>query len=136
MDTGHCPVSFKGRRGSCWHEGSDGLFDLPPSARRSGAGQTRLPKGPESPVVPTPRRPRAHHIDLGVGVPHVADDAAVLHAIQVLPGHHVLVACQPANPAVSTHGHPSPLGGRRSPSAGRAPLVTPPPAAGTAYLCR
>lgn len=40
--------------------------------------------------------PRTHHVDLGVGVPHVADDAAVLHAVQVLPGHHVLVACEAA----------------------------------------
>lgn len=32
------------------------------------------------------------HIDLGVGVSHIADDAAVLHAVQVLPNNHVLIA--------------------------------------------
>lgn len=32
------------------------------------------------------------HINLGVGVSHVADDAAVLHAVEVLSHHHVLVA--------------------------------------------
>lgn len=36
----------------------------------------------------------AHHIDLGVGVAHVAHDAAVLHPVQVLPGHHILVPCR------------------------------------------
>lgn len=32
------------------------------------------------------------HIDLGVGVSHVADNAAVLHAVEVLSHHHVLIA--------------------------------------------
>lgn len=32
------------------------------------------------------------HVDLGVGVSHVADDAAVLHAVQVLSHHNILVA--------------------------------------------
>lgn len=32
------------------------------------------------------------HVDLCVGVPHVADNAAVLHAVEVLSHHHVLVA--------------------------------------------
>lgn len=33
-----------------------------------------------------------HHVDLCVGVPHVADNAAVLHAVEVLSHHHVLIA--------------------------------------------
>lgn len=32
------------------------------------------------------------HIHLGVAVPHVADDAAVLHALHVVARHHALVA--------------------------------------------
>lgn len=35
-----------------------------------------------------------HHIDLRVGMAHVAHDAAVLHPIQVFSGHHVLVSCR------------------------------------------
>ena len=34
-----------------------------------------------------------HHINLGVRVAHIAHDAAILHAVQVLASHHVLVAC-------------------------------------------
>lgn len=34
-----------------------------------------------------------YHIDLRVGVTHVANDGAVLHAIQLVSGHHVLVPC-------------------------------------------
>jgi len=69
--------------------------------------QAGLPKGPASPDTPpraTPAadaQPCAHHVDLGVGVPHVADDAAVLHPIQVFPGHHVLVACQTATSTIN-----------------------------------
>lgn len=36
----------------------------------------------------------SYHIYLSVGVPHVADDAAVLHPIQVLLPHHISVACR------------------------------------------
>lgn len=32
------------------------------------------------------------HIDLGVGVSHIADDAAILHAVEVLSHHHILIA--------------------------------------------
>lgn len=32
------------------------------------------------------------HVDLCVGVPHVADNAAILHAVEVLSHHHVLIA--------------------------------------------
>lgn len=37
---------------------------------------------------------QTHHIDLSVGVAHVAHDAAVLHPIQMFSGHHVLVSCR------------------------------------------
>lgn len=32
-----------------------------------------------------------YHIDLSVGVTHVADDGPVLHAVQLVSGHHVFV---------------------------------------------
>lgn len=32
------------------------------------------------------------HVDLGVGVAHVADNAAILHAIEVLSHHYILIA--------------------------------------------
>lgn len=35
----------------------------------------------------------SYHVDLSVGVAHVANDGAVLHAIQLVSGHHVLVPC-------------------------------------------
>lgn len=38
------------------------------------------------------RRSATDHVDLCVGVPHVADNAAVLHAVEVLSDHHVLIA--------------------------------------------
>ena len=66
----------------------------------------RVPESTVTPhrAVPAPdARPCAHHVDLGVGVPHVADDATVLHPIQVFPGHHVLVACQTAKSVINTH---------------------------------
>lgn len=34
-----------------------------------------------------------YHIDLSVGVSHVADDAAILHSVQLFSGDNVLVAC-------------------------------------------
>merc|ERR1719234_799421 len=37
-------------------------------------------------------RLEAEHVDLGVAVAHVADNAPVLHLVHVVPGHHVLVA--------------------------------------------
>lgn len=33
-----------------------------------------------------------NHIDLCVGVTHVADNAAVLHPVEVLSHHHILIA--------------------------------------------
>lgn len=36
--------------------------------------------------------PQTDHIDLSVGVAHVADDAAVLHAVQVFPHHNIFIA--------------------------------------------
>lgn len=33
-----------------------------------------------------------YHIDLGVGVAHIADNAAVFHSVELLSGDHILVA--------------------------------------------
>lgn len=33
-----------------------------------------------------------YHIDLSIGVPHVADNAAVFHSVELLSGNNVLVA--------------------------------------------
>lgn len=32
-----------------------------------------------------------HHINLSIGVTHVADNGAVLHTVQLVPGHHILI---------------------------------------------
>lgn len=41
------------------------------------------------------RIPRlTHHINLSVGMAHVTDNTAVLHSIQVLPGHNIFVPCR------------------------------------------
>lgn len=35
-----------------------------------------------------------YHINLSVGVAHVAHNAAILHSVQLLPGDNVLIACK------------------------------------------
>lgn len=38
-----------------------------------------------------------YHINLRVGVAHVADNAAILHSVQLLPGDNVLIALKKQN---------------------------------------
>lgn len=35
-----------------------------------------------------------YHIDFGVGVPHIAHNATILHTVKLLSGHYVLVSYQ------------------------------------------
>ena len=71
----------------------------------------------------------AHHVNLRIGVAHVADYTAVLHSVQLLSGHHIFIPCKRYNSNQSTVRaiNPAPSSAKTDPSMDMSSTINTPP---------